>query len=208
MGRPSADWSVPEAWEARARAALAESSEVKRQAADCLPADIARVAAAVAGSLGAGGKVLLFGNGGSAADAQHIAGELVGRFLLDRPALPAVALTTDTSVLTCVANDYAFEEVFARQVEALAKPGDVVIAISTSGNARNVIRGAEAARTAGATVIGMTGATGGALADLCDLCIRAPSEVTARIQEVHITAGHVICELVERALCEQAGTGP
>jgi len=187
--------------------AFKDSSEVKarfiRNHADMLIQVVKVLVAAFKG----GHKVLLFGNGGSAADAQHIAGELVGRFLLERRALAAVALTTDTSVLTCVANDYGYEEVFSRQVEALACPGDVAIAISTSGNAPNVLRGAEAARSVGATVVGLTGAGGGALAEACDLCLRAPSDVTARVQEIHITVGHIVCELVESGLADRAGAG-
>ena len=194
-------------WQAHARAILLESAEVKRLAAESMGYDIAKATSMIVESLRAGGKVLLFGNGGSAADAQHIAGELVGRFLLERRGLPAIALTTDTSVLTCVANDYDFGQVFARQVEALAEPGDVVIAISTSGNAPNVLMGVEAARQAGAVVVGMTGANGGKLAGGCDLCLRVPSETTARVQETHIAVGHVLCELVEAALAEQADTG-
>jgi D-sedoheptulose 7-phosphate isomerase len=144
--------------------------------------------------------VLLFGNGGSASDAQHVAAELVGRFARERAPLPAIALTTDTSALTAIANDYGFEEVFARQVRALGRPGDVAVAISTSGNSPNVLRGAEAAREMGMTVVALTGAGGGALAAASDLCVNVPSDDTPRIQECHLTVEHVLCEAVENFL--------
>jgi D-sedoheptulose 7-phosphate isomerase len=146
-------------------------------------------------------KILLCGNGGSAADAQHLAGELVGRFLCKRPPLPALALSVNTSVLTAVGNDYGFEEVFARQVAALGQPGDVLVAISTSGDSSNVLRAAEAAKAKGMKVIGLTGADGGKLKDLCDFCLCVPSTSTPRIQEMHILIGHIICQLVEADLC-------
>lgn len=146
-----------------------------------------------------GRKVLLFGNGGSAADAQHIACELAGKFYLDRPPLPAIALTTNTSALTAIGNDYSYDEVFARQVQSLAKPGDVVIGISTSGNSPNVLRGVETAKGLGATTIAFTG-QGGRLEELADYVLSIPSVDTPRIQEGHITAGHIICYLVEQAL--------
>lgn len=144
-----------------------------------------------------GGKVLVCGNGGSAADAQHIAAEFVGRYETERLALPSIALTTDTSALTALANDYGFERVFARQVEALARPGDCLIAISTSGNSPNVIAAVMAARKLGVSVIGMTGSTGKKLASLCDSCLMVPSERTARIQEAHITVAHIWCEMID-----------
>jgi len=147
-----------------------------------------------------GHKVLIFGNGGSAADAQHVAAELVNRFLLDRQALPAIALTANTSILTSVANDTAFDQLFARQVRALASPGDVVVGISTSGNSPNVLQGVAAARELGAWTVGFTGQAGGALKALVDYCFCAPSDHTPRIQEAHITAWHAVCEAVEREL--------
>lgn len=147
-----------------------------------------------------GNKVLLCGNGGSAADAQHIAAEFVGRYETERRALPAIALTTDTSALTALANDYDFERIFARQVDALAGRGDCLIAISTSGNSPNVISAVMSARNKGAKVIGMTGANGKKLASLCDACIMVPSERTARIQEGHITIAHIWCEMVDERL--------
>lgn len=144
-----------------------------------------------------GGKILLCGNGGSAADAQHIAAEFVGRYEAERKALPAIALTTDTSALTALSNDYGYEKVFERQVEALASDGDLLIAISTSGNSPNVIRAMMKARELGCSVVGLTGTKGGKFAALCDACVVVPSERTARIQEAHITVGHIWCELVD-----------
>ncbi|MGH9949120.1 MAG: SIS domain-containing protein [Pyrinomonadaceae bacterium] len=145
-----------------------------------------------------GGKVLICGNGGSAADAQHIAAEFVGRYETDRIALPAIALTTDTSALTAVSNDYGFKRIFARQVEALARAGDCLIAISTSGESENVIAAVMSARNAGCKVVGMTGSRGKKLASLSDACLMVPSDRTARIQECHITVGHIWCEMVEK----------
>jgi len=150
-----------------------------------------------------GNKLLLCGNGGSAADAQHIAAEFVGRYETERKALPAIALTTDTSALTALSNDYSFERIFARQLEALAREGDCMIAISTSGNSPNVIAAVMTARARGCRVIGMTGAKGKKLASLCDACIIVPSERTARIQEAHITIAHIWCEMVDAAISER-----
>ncbi len=147
-----------------------------------------------------GKKILLCGNGGSAADAQHLAAEFVGRYETERRAFPAIALTTDTSALTALANDYNFEKVFARQVEALAVEGDCLIAISTSGNSPNVIEAVMKARSVGCRVIGMTGLKGKKLASLCDACFMAPSERTARIQEAHITVGHIWCEIFDKKI--------
>ena len=146
-----------------------------------------------------GNKVFLFGNGGSAADAQHIACELAGKFYCDRDSLPAMALTTNTSSLTAIANDYGYEEIFARQVKGLVREGDVVIGISTSGHSPNVLRGIEEAKRRGATTIAFTG-QGGKLEELADYVLSIPSNDTPRIQEAHITAGHIICYLVEQAL--------
>ena len=145
-------------------------------------------------------KLILFGNGGSAADAQHIAAELVNRFELERMALPAIALTTDTSILTSIANDYDYSKVFARQAEALAEEGDVVIGISTSGTSLSVIKGIEVAREKGAKTIGLTGKNGGELAKIVDLVLKVPSNDTPRIQEAHITILHIICYLIEKKL--------
>lgn len=146
------------------------------------------------------GKVLLAGNGGSAADAQHIAGEFVSRFLFDRPGLPAIAITTDTSIMTAIGNDYGYERLFARQLQALGREGDVFIAISTSGNSPNILEAINEAREKGITVIGFTGAKGGKMKTLCDYCFCAPSDMTPHIQEAHITVGHLICCLVEEVI--------
>lgn len=144
-----------------------------------------------------GGKILLMGNGGSAADCQHIAAEIVGRYKRERKGLPAIALTTDSSILTSVGNDYGFEHIFARQIEALCSEGDVVIGISTSGNSANVVAGIETARGLGAHTVGLTGTGGGRLADLCDAILAMPSGDTPRVQEAHILIGHILCDLIE-----------
>jgi D-sedoheptulose 7-phosphate isomerase len=151
-------------------------------------------------ALNAGNKILLCGNGGSAADAQHIAAELVGRYEQQRRAFPAISLTTDTSALTAVSNDYGYEGVFARQVEALAAAGDVLIAISTSGKSPSVIKAADQARSMGCKTIALTGCTGEPLASHCDFLMLVPSNRTSRVQEAHITIGHLWCEMVDRAL--------
>ncbi len=147
-----------------------------------------------------GGKVMFCGNGGSAADSQHLAAELEGRFLIDRRPFAAVALTTNTSSLTAIGNDFGFEAVFERQVRGLGRANDALIAISTSGNSANVLRALQAAREIGLVTIGLTGSTGGKMAPLCDLSLRIPSPSTPRIQEMHILAGHIVCDIVERAL--------
>ena len=163
-------------------------------------AAVQAMADAVVLALRTGGKVLFLGNGGSAADAQHLAAELVGRFAKERAALPALALSVNTSILTAIGNDYGYDRVFERQLEALARPGDVVVGISTSGNSPNVLKAIERAKAMGCRTIGMTGRKGGKLAGMVDICFRAPSDDTPRIQEVHITAGHIMCALVEEAL--------
>ncbi len=164
-----------------------------------LPARLANVAEKIREALAAGHKVLLCGNGGSAADCQHLAAELVGRFQKERAALPAIALTVDTSILTAIGNDYGFEKVFVRQVEALGQAGDVLLGLSTSGNSLDVLKAAELAKERGLYTVGFTAAGGGRLAELCDVCLAVPVKVTARAQEVHILMGHIICELVEGA---------
>lgn len=151
-------------------------------------------------SLRAGGKLMFCGNGGSAADSQHLAAEFTGRFIKDRPPVAAIALSTDTSALTCIANDYSFEAIFARQVQAIGKPGDCLIAISTSGNSGNVLAAVAAAKTLGITCIGLLGRDGGKLKPQCDVSIVVPSQVTARIQEAHILIGHSLCGAVEQQL--------
>lgn len=151
----------------------------------------------------AGNKLLVAGNGGSAADAQHIAAEFVSRFNFDRPGLPALALTTDTSILTAVGNDYGYDQLFRRQVEANGVCGDVFLGISTSGNSPNILRALEAARSKGIVTFGLTGKTGGKMRELCDHCLCVPSENTPRIQEAHILIGHTLCAMVELALFEE-----
>lgn len=163
--------------------------------------DIQRAAELVTECLKGGGTVMLCGNGGSAADAQHIAGEFVSRFFMERRALPALALHTNTTVMTAIGNDYSFDVVYSRQVEAHGKPGDVLIAITTSGTSANILRAAEKAREIGVKVIGWTGCRDSPFPALCDLCIQVPSSVTPRIQEMHILIGHIICEVSEKALC-------
>jgi D-sedoheptulose 7-phosphate isomerase len=158
---------------------------------------VSAAAAAIAGSLAAGGKVLAFGNGGSAADAQHLVTELVGRFQQERRGFAALALTADTSLLTSVANDYGFEQVFARQIEALGAAGDVVVAISTSGTSPNVVAALESARARGMRTIALTGRDGGVAGRLAEIHVNVPDDCTARVQEVHITLIHAICEIVE-----------
>lgn len=162
--------------------------------------DIERSGQMICSALDRGNKVLLCGNGGSAADAQHIAAELVGTYELQRRAWPSIALTTDTSALTALSNDFGYEHVFARQVEALAREGDVLVALSTSGGSANVLKAAEVARKLGCQIIALTGRTGEPLASMCDVAITVPSERTSRIQEAHITIGHLWCEMVDTQL--------
>jgi D-sedoheptulose 7-phosphate isomerase len=161
---------------------------------------IETVARLCAKALRDGNKLLLAGNGGSAADAQHLAAELVSRFYFDRPGLAAVALTTDTSALTAIGNDYGFERLFARQVDALGRKGDVFIGLSTSGNSPNILKGLDEARLKGLVTVGLTGQGGGRMAALCDHCLRMPSSETPRIQEGHIVVGHTVCALIEREM--------
>jgi D-sedoheptulose 7-phosphate isomerase len=171
---------------------------------------VARVGEILVKALRQGNKALFFGNGGSAADAQHIAAELVGRFAFDRPPLPALALSVNTSCVTAIGNDYGFDQVFSRQLEALARPGDVAIGISTSGNSANVLRAMSTARKIGLQTIALTGRTGGNLRDSADYCICVPSDETPRIQECHILIGHIISELLEREIFHEEGrvSGP
>jgi D-sedoheptulose 7-phosphate isomerase len=179
---------------------IQESIDVKIGLLSSAIIPITTAAARIAETIKAGKKVLIFGNGGSAADAQHIAAEMVGRYQSDRKALPAIALTGNSSVLTAVSNDYGFDEVFARQIEAFGSPGDVALAISTSGNSPNVLKGLEAARGGGLFTIGLSGKTGGKMISLADLCICIPSATTARIQEAHILIGHILCGIVEQSV--------
>ena len=181
-------------------ARLEENIRVQQAIAGSKLGEIEEMVELILTSYRNGGKVILCGNGGSAADAQHLAAELVGRFKLERRALPAIALNTNTSILTALGNDYGYETVFSRQVEALANEKDIIIGLSTSGNSPNVLKAIEAAKAKGAMTIGLTGGNGGSLAKMTDLAIVVPSDNTPRIQEAHITIGHIVCELVERAL--------
>jgi phosphoheptose isomerase len=192
-----------------ARRQILESAEVKRRLAETLAEKIVEAAQLVSDTLKGGHKVLICGNGGSAADAQHFAGEMVGRYKLQgRAALPALALTTDSTVLTCVANDFSYEEVFSRQVEAFAQPGDLVIGLSTSGRSANVLNALQAARAAGSRSLALVGALGGPIGETADLALCMPSTDTARIQECHITVIHTICEIVEAEIGVSNGPGP
>jgi D-sedoheptulose 7-phosphate isomerase len=182
------------------RGAIRESIEVKSDLLNQHVSTIADLSRLLIDALRAGKKLVLFGNGGSAADAQHVAAELVNRFQMDRNPLPAIALTTDTSILTSVGNDLAFDELFSRQVRALVQRGDVAVGISTSGNSSNVINGIIAAKEKGAITVGFTGRSGGRLKDLVDTCCHVSSESTARIQEAQITIWHALCEVIEREM--------
>lgn len=174
-----------------------ESADVKIAFVEMYAQRIIEVGQLIAQALKDGNKLLLFGNGGSAADAQHIAGEIVGRFKKERKGLPAIALTTDSSILTAVSNDYGFETIFERQVEALCMPGDVVIGITTSGDSENVVRGLKKAHDLGATTVAFTGKKGGKVVDIAHYSFVVPSYETPRIQECHITLGHVLCQIVD-----------
>ena len=183
---------------------IRESIEVKERLLAAGGAEVVeRMARTVVEAYRAGGRLYLCGNGGSAADCQHIAGELVGRFLMERRALPCLALTTDTSVMTAVANDYSFEGMFERQVEAFVREGDVVLGVSTSGNSENVNRAMEKAKALGAATLAFSGRGGGRLAEIVDVCLVAPGDTSPRIQEIHITAAHILCDLVERGVFGQ-----
>jgi D-sedoheptulose 7-phosphate isomerase len=184
----------------RIKEILLESIQVKEDLMRLRVENIMDITTAVIDCLKKGGKLLLFGNGGSASDSQHIAAELVGRFSKDRKGVPALALTVNTSVLTAIGNDYGYEAVFSRQVEALGQKNDVIMGISTSGKAKNVAAGLKQAKKMGLTTIALTGGDGGELVKIADLSLTVPSAITARVQEAHITIGHIICELAEKAL--------
>lgn len=177
-----------------------EHKALTLQTQGALIAPFAELLERCAASIRAGGKILFFGNGGSAADAQHLATELAARYIRDRAAIAAIALTTDTSLLTAIGNDTGFDQVFARQIEAIGKKGDVAIGISTSGKSPNVLRALEKAKGAGIYAVGLTGATGGQLPDICDLVLKVPSQTTARIQEMHIMLGQMLCGALELKL--------
>lgn len=190
-----------------AGAQLAESCRVKQQISRALLARLAEFARLTLEALAGGHRVYLFGNGGSAADAQHIAAELQGRLRRARAALPALALTTNTSVLTALGNDYSFADIFARQVEGLVEPGDIVVGITTSGASANVLRGLQVARRRGARTVALTGAKTRQIKPLADLLLDVPSRDTQRIQEAHITLGHIYCDLIERHLFARCSAG-
>lgn len=179
---------------------IEESIAVKKDLIKSQLDSIQKAAEVMINALKTGGKIIIFGNGGSAADSQHIAAELVGRFLKERKGLPAIALTTNTSILTAIANDYSYNQIFSRQVDAIAEKNDVAIGISTSGKAANVIEAVELANRKGLTTIALTGGDGGGLAKIAKISIIVPSKATPRIQEAHVTVGHIICQLVEDAL--------
>lgn len=187
----------------RIKQELKESIEIKNQVSNQLAPQIAIAAEMMIVALKSGHKILFFGNGGSAADAQHLAAELIGRYKKERKSLPAIALTTDSSILTCLGNDYGFEIIFARQIEGLAQAGDIAFGLSTSGNSPNVLKGLEVAKARGCKTIALLGNTGGTIAPAVDLAITVPSNNTPRIQESHITIGHILCSLVEQALFGQ-----
>jgi D-sedoheptulose 7-phosphate isomerase len=168
-----------------------------------LMAELETIARAMSACLAAGAKILWMGNGGSAADSQHMAAEFVGRYTRERRGLASIALTTDTSILTAVGNDYGYERVFARQIEALCRPDDVVVGMSTSGNSPNVVQAVEVAKQIGATTVGFTGATGGELKAIVDHCLTVPATSTARIQEAHILMGHLLCDWVEAGIVRE-----
>lgn len=161
---------------------------------------VGRLGSEISSRLRKGSKIFWMGNGGSAADSQHLAAEIVGRFVKERKGLPSIALTTDTSILTAIGNDYGYEHIFRRQIEALCRPGDLVVGISTSGNSPNVVLAIETAKEIGAYTVGFTGEAGGRLAELCDVTLRMPSQKTARIQECHILVGHILCECIDADL--------
>src|SRR5467141_4805068 len=183
------------------RRQLAESARVKQSISDELVERISQLAEKSAAALRAGGKIVFFGNGGSAADALHLAAELVVRLRAERKGLAALALTTNPSVLTAAGNDYGFERIFSRQIESLVAANDILVALSTSGNSPNVIRGLEAGRARGAYLVAFTGETGGHLASNVDLLLNVPSQDAQRIQECHISIGHIACSLIERLVC-------
>ena len=186
--------------EDHARAALRAAGDALTRLERSCARPVAAAAEAMIASLESGGTVFFCGNGGSAADAQHLAAELAGRYFVDRPGIAAVALTTNTSSLTAIGNDFGYDEVFARQLEGVGTPGDVLVAITTSGGSANVLRAVARAHAQGMVVIGMTGAKGARFAALCDHALITPSDVTPRIQEGHIAMGHTLCELVEHAM--------
>jgi D-sedoheptulose 7-phosphate isomerase len=194
------------AWELRVKGLIEDSIAVKQKLLgdDEIISTVARIAEMLVAALQGGGKLLAFGNGGSAGDAQHICAEFVGRFAFDRPALPALALSVNTSCVTAIGNDYGFDNVFSRQVEALGRPGDIAIGISTSGNSPNVLCGLSAASRLGLRTAALTGETGGKLKNCAEYCVCVPSKETPRIQECHILVGHIIADIVEQTMFGRA----
>jgi D-sedoheptulose 7-phosphate isomerase len=180
-----------------------ESSQAKESFVNENLVRIVQVVETITAALKSGSKILLFGNGGSAADAQHLAAEFVNRFMIERPPLPAIALSTDTSIITSIGNDYDFSEIFSKQIRAIGHAGDVAWGISTSGTSRNVVKGLEQAKKMGLITIGLTGRDGGDMAGIVDYCLNVASSSTPRIQEVHITVGHVICQMVDLKLFQR-----
>ncbi|HEY7181328.1 MAG TPA: D-sedoheptulose 7-phosphate isomerase [Blastocatellia bacterium] len=202
MTRPMAEAKTTfQDFEEKIRAMAAESLDAKRRFFEQSGRDLARAARMIIESMRAGGKLMIFGNGGSAADAQHIAAELAFKMGRERDALPALALTTDTSLLTAISNDRSFDFVFARQIQAVGRKGDVALAISTSGNSQNVIEAVKQAREMDIKTIGLLGAGGGKVFEIVDMALIVPHKETPRIQEVHIAASHIICQLIEDELC-------
>jgi D-sedoheptulose 7-phosphate isomerase len=183
---------------------LKEGADLRLQMSETMTRDILDAAQTIAHAFRTGRKLLLFGNGGSAADSQHIAAEFMNRFLIERPPLPAIALTTDTSILTSISNDYTFDEVFSKQVKALGKKGDIAIGISTSGNSANVLKAFRVAKKMGMVTIALTG-EGGKIASLADIALAIPSRSVPRIQEAHIAIGHILCDLTDTLLFRQVG---
>ncbi|MBU2591240.1 MAG: D-sedoheptulose 7-phosphate isomerase [Nitrospinota bacterium] len=187
----------------RIEAAFLEATELRKKSLEVMRNDIEKASNICIESILNGGKVILMGNGGSAADAQHIAAELVGRFLKERSAIAGIALTTNTSILTCLGNDYSYDYIFERQMEALGRAGDVAIGISTSGNSENVYRALQKAQKSGIKTIGLLGKDGGKIAAVCDLPLIVPSSNTPRVQEIHILIGHILSDEIERAVYER-----
>ena len=185
---------------AAVRAPLELSASIQLATAKSQAAAIAKAGAVIVRAIRGGKKVIWFGNGGSATQSQHMAAEFVGRFLRERRSLPSISLTENMASVTAIGNDYSYERIFARQLEGLAQPGDVVVGLSTSGNSPNVLAGLRAAKAMGVATIGLTGASGGAMRTVCDLCIIVPSTETARIQETHLTIGHILCGMVDETL--------
>jgi len=183
---------------------LQEGVDLRLRMIETMPGDILEAARTIAEAFKAGRKVLLFGNGGSAADAQHIAAEFMNRFLIERPPLPAIALTTDTSILTSISNDYSFDEVFSKQIKALGKKGDVALGISTSGNSQNVLKAFRVAKRQGMVTIALVG-EGGKAVSLADIALCVPSRSTPKIQEAHVVIGHILCDLTDTLLFREVG---